>query len=173
MPDDPEFLQLFMTHQDGLRAYIRSMIREPGLADDVFQETSIVLWKEFARFDRARSFGAWARGIASHKVLKAYGQVRRRGIPLTPEAIAAITTAFDEREDVLEAERLALRSCLARLSVYGRQLLTLRYEESLPLSQLAERVGRTEEAVHKALVRVRAALGKCVDLSVRANEGAP
>jgi DNA-directed RNA polymerase specialized sigma24 family protein len=74
--------------------------------------------------------------------------------------------------DVLEAERQALRSCLARVSTYGRQLLTLRYEESLPLSQLAERVGRTEEAVHKALVRVRAALGKCVDLSVRASEGA-
>jgi len=171
MNPNPEFLALFLQHQDGIRAFIRSLVRDRGAADDVFQETSIVLWSEFDRYEPNRSFGAWARGIASNKVLKSYARNRRFSVALPPEAINAVAISFDERESNMEDERTALRACLEKLSDYGRQLLVLRYEHSLSVSALASRIARSEEAVHKALVRVRSALAKCVGLRIQSSKG--
>jgi DNA-directed RNA polymerase specialized sigma24 family protein len=38
----------------------------------------------------------------------------------------------------------------------------LRYQEALPLPEIAEQTGSTLEAVHKALVRIRQQLRDCV-----------
>lgn len=167
MDGNSQFLQLFVAHQDGVRAFIRAMVRDPSTADDVFQETAIVLWQEFERYDQTRSFGAWARGIAGNKVLKAYARGRRRGVVLSPEAIDAVAGSFDVQEPEMEEERQALRACVERLPEHGRNLLELRYEKALSIAELAERVKRSEEAVHKALVRLRAALSKCVSFRLR------
>lgn len=165
---DCDFLRLFSLHQDGIRAYIRSMVRDPATADDVFQETSMVLWREFDKYDKSRSFTAWGRGIASHKVLKAYAKRHRNTVALSPEAIEAVAVAFDQQEADMEEERIALRSCYERIPEHTRKLIALRYgDEHLSIAQLAERVSRSHEAVHKALVRIRAALAKCIGLRLR------
>ena len=167
MEGDPEFLKLFLAHQDGIRAFIRSMVRDPATVDDVFQETAMVLWQEFDRFDRSRSFGAWARGIAGNKVFKAYARERRRGVSLSPDLIEKVAGAFDEIEPVMQDERTALGICCERLTEHSRRLLQLRYGETLSVAELALRIGRSEEAVHKALVRTRSALAKCIEQRLR------
>ncbi len=47
-----------------LMAYIRCLIRDPGLVEDVFQETLITAWRRFEDFDSTRTLGACLRGIA-------------------------------------------------------------------------------------------------------------
>src|SRR6186997_1869701 len=73
-----EFLRLFLKHQSDIRAFIGSLIRDRHTREDVCQEVALVLWQEFHRYDRARSFGAWARGIAARKIMQRWEKTSRQ-----------------------------------------------------------------------------------------------
>jgi RNA polymerase sigma-70 factor (ECF subfamily) len=165
-----EFLTLFLKHQGDLRAFIGSMIRERSARDDVLQETALVLWREFDRYDRSRSFGAWARGFAANKVLQRLERETRSPISLPPEALPAILAAYERTEGPEEERREALDKCLQELPEKSRTLLTLRYEHGLSLVQLGERVHSTMDAAHKALSRIRTRLQACVERRLRLAE---
>ena len=162
-----EFLRLFLEHQADLRAFVGSMLRSQAARDDVVQETALILWREFARYDRSRSFGAWARGIAGNKVLQRLTQESRSGLSLPPEALPAILAAYERTDEPQNPRRVALQNCLRDLPEKSRSLLALRYEEGLSLVQTAERVQSTMDAVHKALSRIRTKLQACIERRLR------
>jgi RNA polymerase sigma-70 factor (ECF subfamily) len=170
-----DFLALFLRHQDDVRAFIGSMIRAADAREDVFQETALTLWREFDRYDPARSFGAWARGVAANKVLQRWDRDRRLPAAFPPEVVQAVLDAYDRTDgtggpDALRtgdhtADRAeALRECVGRLPDKSRGLLALRYERGLTLADTAAVVGSTLDAVHKALSRMRERLAECVRL---------
>ena len=66
-----DFLHFFRRAETDLRAFIGSVIRDPHAREDIFQEVSRTLWERFDDYDLERPFGAWARGIASRKMLEA------------------------------------------------------------------------------------------------------
>jgi RNA polymerase sigma-70 factor (ECF subfamily) len=158
-----EFLPLFLAHQVGIRAFIGSLVRDRHTRDDVFQDVALTLWHEFARYDRTRPFGAWARGIAANKVLQRWDKDRRLPVPFAPEAVAALLDAYErtEADELLHAD--ALQRCLEQLPERPRRLLALRYEQSLKLAQVAEHLGTTLDAAHKALARLRQRLQECIE----------
>jgi hypothetical protein len=49
------FLALFTKCQGRLQAFIRALVHDPTQADDVFQATSLVLWRSFATSSTERS----------------------------------------------------------------------------------------------------------------------
>ena len=59
---------------------------------------------------------------------------------------------WDERLDALRA-----REVLASLAPHHRVALTLRYADGLPVSEVAEHLGRTVHATEALLVRARRA----------------
>jgi RNA polymerase sigma-70 factor (ECF subfamily) len=173
MDRQEEFLKLFLKHQADVKAFIGSMIRDRHARDDVFQEVALVLWREYERYDPSRSFGAWARGIAAKKVMQRWEKHNRLPIPFSPEAIQAVLDAFDRTEVAVSAREEALRQCVEQLPEKSRRLLALRYEESLKLGEIADRLQATLDAVHKALSRIRARLLRCIERRLlAAQEGA-
>ena len=167
------FLRLFLPEQASVRAFIRATVWDRARCDDLFQEVALVLWRELDRYDPARPFGAWARGVAGKTVLKSYRDVRRSPAMLSPEAIQALEAAFAQmaaggetpsrstRED-------ALRVCLEQLPERARALVQLRYRESLKAAEIASRLMSSPDAVQKALSRLRDSLQKCVERRLRA-----
>ena len=106
------FLKLFRTHETDLRAYVNAVVREASARDDVFQEVALALWRSFERFDGDRPFGAWARGVATHKVLDFQRRSTRRAVVLSAAAIDAVHRAFDELPPCTTARQAALEECL-------------------------------------------------------------
>lgn len=168
MDDRDEFLNLFLQHQADLRAFIGAVLRDRAARDDLLQETALVLWKEFERYDRSRPFGAWARGIAAKKLLQRLDRGEPRSASLPEAAVPAILAAFDRTGGPDDARRDALQACLDRLAERSRRLLTLRYEQGYSVAQLAQELGRSTEAVYKALARIRLKLRECIDQRLRA-----
>jgi RNA polymerase sigma-70 factor (ECF subfamily) len=158
-----EFLTLFLEHQVGVRAFIGSLVRDRHTRDDLFQEVALTLWHEFPRYDRGRSFAAWARGVAANKVLQRWHKDNRQPVPFPPEAIQALLDAYDRSETTGSFKADALEQCLEQLPEKSRRLLTLRYERSLKLGEIAEHLQTTLDAVHKALSRIRERLAECVE----------
>src|SRR5438034_9183142 len=63
-----EFADYLRQHQSQLFGYLHSLVRDLNDADDLFQQTTVILWNKFADFDRERSFIAWACGVARLEV---------------------------------------------------------------------------------------------------------
>jgi RNA polymerase sigma-70 factor (ECF subfamily) len=158
--DHERFISLFLRHQNELQAFVLSVVRDWDRAQDIIQDAALVLWRRADSYDPNYSFGAWARGICAKMLLK--NRVReRRARQLAPEAVAAIVEAFDASEQ--QAPRVeALRGCVARLGEGARDLLHWRYRDGLPVAEIAQRSERTVPAVSQALLRLRAALERCI-----------
>lgn len=159
------FLPLFLKHQNDLQAVIRSFVRDRAAADDVFQETALVLWKKFETYDPSRPFGAWARGVAVRKVLQRFDRNRREPVSLSPETIEAVIAAEPDGCDEVCApdQRDALRHCMRLLPEKSGRLVKMRYEQGLSLQAMADAIASTLDAVNKALSRIRVELKKCID----------
>src|SRR5947208_2883214 len=63
-----EFVRLLMQHQSLIRGFIFTLLPYRSEADDLFQRTSIVLWRKFDQFQVGSDFGAWACQIAKLEV---------------------------------------------------------------------------------------------------------
>ena len=68
-PRYEEFVRLFVAHEGRLRAFIRALLPTWADVDEVMQETSLVAWRKFARFERGTNFMAWAATIARFEAL--------------------------------------------------------------------------------------------------------
>lgn len=160
--DPAEFLELFLAHEGELRAFIGAVVREAQAREDVFQEVARILWRDFAKFDRTRRFGAWARGIASNKVLEEHRRRARSPLSFAPEVVEAIRDAYDATEAKPGAREEALRQCVQQLPEKSRALLALRYGDGLKCGTIARRLGQSIEAVYQSLSRLRGALEGCI-----------
>ncbi len=158
-----EFLQLYARHQSRVQAYIRSLVPDATNADDVFQASSLVLWRSFSTFDRDKAFLPWALGIARHQVLM-FWRTRRRDRHIFSEAL--IATLADEAVDraARSSDRQrALDACVEALPPRQQDLVRLFYGEKQSADAIAIRWERTVHAVYKALKMMRKSLLECVE----------
>ena len=107
-----EFAELLRHHQTQLFGYIYSLVRDLDDADDLFQQTSLVLWDKFAQFDAAKSFISWACGVARYEVLNFLRSRSRNRLYFSDQLNLALVEAqeslehqqLDERRDALAFE---------------------------------------------------------------------
>jgi RNA polymerase sigma-70 factor (ECF subfamily) len=159
--DAQDFLPLFLRCEADLKAFIGSLVLDPHLRADVFQEVALALWRQIDAYDPSRPFGAWARGIAAKKVLQMRDKNARFPIAFSSETIEAVLQAY-ERTDA-DADRAdALRECVRLLPEKARLLLTQRYENNLPCDEIARASGSTVDAVYQNLSRIRGRLEECI-----------
>lgn len=163
MTAQQSFLQYLSQHQDDLKAFIGSLVTDRAHREDIFQETALTLWRKFDEFDHARSFGAWARGVAAKKILQAKRSNQRFPAPFDPVLIAQIQDAFEATEDEVSLRERALQHCLKKLPEKSRDLLDHHYRQRRSGAAIARTSGRTSAAVFKHLSRIRQQLARCME----------
>jgi len=67
--DVEAFEMLFQQYQKNVYGWIIRIVRNPAAAEELTVETFWRVYRSRARFDPARSFGAWARRIATNLAL--------------------------------------------------------------------------------------------------------
>ena len=148
------FLKHLLLHQDDLRAFIGSLVSDRARRDDVFQEVALTLWTIFDRYDTSRSFGAWARGIAANKILKAKRQDRRFPMPFSPDMVQEILDAFAASEPDPECLReRGLQHCLKKVPDSGQLLLASFYAERLSCADIAKQSDLSVEAIYQQIAK--------------------
>lgn len=162
-----EFAERLARHQGQLLGYIYSLVRDLDDADDLFQQTSLVLWDKFDQFDASRSFVGWACGIARYEVLNFLRSRRRDRLYFSDELSLALIEAQQELEnDELEERRVALAGCMKKLKDRDRELLAACYGRSAGIREAAGARGRSTQSIHNSLRRIRRALFDCVRRSL-------
>jgi RNA polymerase sigma-70 factor (ECF subfamily) len=162
-PSDQEDLVGLMTQYQGrLYAYILSLLGDAEAANDILQETNIVLWRESRQYVPGTNFKAWSFRIA-HFQCMAYRQKQLRDkIVFSDEVVAALAIESKELDDRYEQRSAALERCLEQIQARSREVLRLRYAENLAVIELARKMGRTPNAISQLLFRARQWLIECV-----------
>ncbi len=156
------FLRSFTANEAAIRAYVRRMVPTRGDADDVMQETSVVLWEKFDTLREAEDFRAWAFGVARFEVLAWLRDKGRDRLVLNEDVIARLADEAEEDEPRLERQREALEDCLAKVAPDQRQLLMQAYSDESRIQDVARHSGRTVPGFYQWLHRMRKLLLDCI-----------
>jgi RNA polymerase sigma-70 factor (ECF subfamily) len=166
-----EFALRLRQHQTQLFAYIYSLVRDLDDADDVFQQTSLVLWDKFDLYDPSRSFVAWACGVARFEVSNFVRSRNRQRLFFSDNLAMILIDAHEELgEEPLEERRSALAGCMKKLRQRDQDLLDACYGRSVRIPDVARSWGRSSQSIHNSLRRIRRMLFECVSRSL-AQEG--
>ncbi|MCP5535747.1 MAG: sigma-70 family RNA polymerase sigma factor [Akkermansiaceae bacterium] len=167
-----EYLQLVTRHQAAICGYIRSIA--PGVtADDVLQETNIVLWEKAGEFEPGTNFKAYAFRIAHFKTLEALrAQKRDHWLQFDSDILESIARHQVEVETDQAGRQHALRQCMTELDDEQRRLIHLRYTDGQTVRQIAEDMQRSEGALQQLYFRLRNALRQCIERKL-IEEGGP
>ncbi len=170
-PEDHErFAELLRVHHTQLFGYLYAMVQNISDAEDLYQETAIVLWRKFGEFREGTSFFAWARATGRYAALN-FLRVRKVRRRFSVELQADLSEAFDELDSSLLQARLeALDECKKSLKEADAQLLNTCYGDARSFREIAEQLGRSVKSVYDALGRIRAALMKCIESKVAEKE---
>jgi RNA polymerase sigma-70 factor (ECF subfamily) len=158
------FLRLFLQNERRLYAYILLLVPNRADADDLLQEVSLAAWDAFDASSPPTDFLAWVRRIAYFKVLNFSKQARRARLRLSQVFVERVAETAAQQAEVLQLDerREALARCLEKLPPRDRELLARRFAEGATTRSTSEQLGRSVEAVYKALAKIRQVLFECV-----------
>jgi RNA polymerase sigma-70 factor (ECF subfamily) len=157
-----EVLGRLLGRRAWLLSYIRALVQDYALAEDVFQEVCLALLRRGGEVTPGRGLEGYFLKAARHAALAALEE-RGRAAPLSPGFLETLDEAWSFVPEPADPGRLnALRRCIERLQERARRLLRLRYDELLSGRTLAERIGTSTQGAYVALSRVHRALRKCV-----------
>ena len=162
---------LLLSHRAMLLGYVVSIVRDPDLAEDVFQNVAVVVLDKAGAVARDEDFPAWARRVARLESLTALRKRKRAPELLDHSVLEMLEGHWSATETAPAPARKALRECVERLSPYARQLIHMRYVEDLSALAVAERLNRSPNTIYVALSRTYRHLAGCVQRRL-AREGA-
>lgn len=161
------FTQLFEADKNRLYAYIYAYMLDYAAADDIFQETSMTLWREFEKFEIGSNFSKWANGIAFNRV-RSYRQSHKK------YKLGINDDILHELEEVISITETSkkpskwwhLQSCSALLPDSLKAVYKAFYVEELQAQEIADTTGRSIFSIRKSIHKLRKMLFDCVEQKV-------
>jgi len=152
--------------QPRIAAFIHSLVPNFQDADDILQNVAVVTVEKFEKFDRNRSFSAWANGIARNLILKYYsGKGKKRAI-LDIDAIKNIAQVYEQESQSIHDQKefieKTLKKCLMQLKGKWKKMVDMHYMDEFSPARIAQQLGMTQNNVFVSLHRIRLSLKKCV-----------
>jgi RNA polymerase sigma-70 factor, ECF subfamily len=155
------FVRLFSREARRVYSFILTLVFNHNDADEIFQNTSVVLWNKFDAFAEGTSFFSWACRIAYLEVLN-YRRSRRELLGLSEEALESLAAEAQSLADGHDVLGEALAECLEKLSRADRDMVNLRYYHRRAPKEIADVRSKSIHSVYRALSRIHNALHECI-----------
>lgn len=166
-----EFMELCSSHQRQLLGYIFTLVRNMDDAEDLLQQTSLILWRKFDDFQSGTDFMRWACSVAHLEVLSFLRRKQRDSLHLDEQLLMQLADTRLGRAKLYERYREGLRQCRERLAEADRELLLLCYGGTLSTKEVAVKLSRSTDSIYHSLQRIRRALFDCITRAVAQEEG--
>ncbi len=165
--DPSAFDELLTRYQHRLYRYLLRIVREPALAEDLFQQTWLRVVEKARQFDERRSFEGWlftiARNLALDHLRRYQPESLDEPLPGEPTGeprearLAADSPSALDR--VLQRERWErLAAAMDLLPWIYREILTLRFEEEMEEMKVEEMADVLDVPLSTAKTRLRRGL---------------
>ncbi len=156
-----QFLRLYVSHEEALLGFVRTLVPSREDAREVMQEVAVVLWQKLDALDDFANFRPWAFTVARFKAMAWLRDQKRDRLVFDEDVLKLLADEMTEHADAYEAERRALEVCVEKLDHAQRKLLDAAYAPGARMDDLARAGGRSPMSIYKALHRIRLALMNC------------
>lgn len=164
------FVRELTRNQNGVFAYILSLVGNPDAARDILQDTNVVLWRKAGEFQEGSNFMAWALGVARLEVLAFRRDHQRDRHVFDDRVLEQLTSEYAASADDPDDRQRAFEDCFEQLPARQRELLAARYAPDGSVKEMAEQRGQSAGALSVTLSRIRKALANCI--KAKLNEAA-
>jgi RNA polymerase sigma-70 factor (ECF subfamily) len=165
--DTEAFGRLVRVHQDAIYGLIVRMMRDPGLAEELTQDSFLKAYRALDSFRGASRFSTWLYRIAvnachDHRGSQA-AQTRSRETTIDLPELTVVSTAAGP-DEAAEFREMAehFEAGLAALEPAHREAFLLRHQEGLEYEEIAEvlgiSAGNAKVRVHRAREAILAGL---------------
>jgi len=166
--DGQNISQMLLAYRDVLFSYIMALVRDVSEAEELFQETALVILNKEKEGIQVNRFGPWSREIARRKILEYWDERKiRKARFLSAEALDALDAEFSRRDEA-GGERigellLRLQQCIRELPEHLRRCIDFRYTHGLSFREIGKKLSRSGGAAQVMLSRIRQKLLECVE----------
>jgi RNA polymerase sigma-70 factor (ECF subfamily) len=160
LADTAAFETLMRRHQQRIFYLLNRFSRDPGVAEELCQETFLRAWRKLASFEGRGPFGGWLTRLAYNVFLQ--HQRRRRHQPdarsLEEPAMASAADEAAATPGPTGSEP-DLERLLAAVSAAEQRLLVLTYAEGLSATEIGAMLGvspgTVKSQIHRAKNKIR------------------
>jgi RNA polymerase sigma-70 factor, ECF subfamily len=163
---------LITRHQRRIFSYIYTLVPDRHDAEDLLQETNVVICEKFDQFEEGTDFVAWACQIAYWRIRYSRQKFARAKVIFNQDLLEAVARTAGMMAEELDDRHVALGDCLKQLHPRDREFILARYEPGSNVKEAASRCGRSMDAAYKALNRLRKLLHDCVSNRLPSNRTA-
>ena len=167
-----EYVRLQSRYQPRVFSFILTLVPHWADAEEILQETNVVLWRKFDTFNPGSNYLGWAKRVAYLEVLKYRRRNKKKLLLFSDEVLEKIADDEAEMAEGLQIQRQSLMQCIRKLPDKDRNLIQVRYAEDATVKHVADQLGRSTDAIYKSLRRVRHALLNCVQRLTSAEDRA-
>jgi len=173
--DREAFATIVQRFERPLRAWLATHA-PPGIdVDDIAQASFIAAYTRLSDYTPGTNFAAWLFTIARYQLQTETTRLRRIAdyhSRYAPDLLARELERRTNQPATIDEEQFTrLSACLEAIDHRRRQFLTWRYDEAIPLSEMAKRSGRSVAAVKKQLWLLRRQLQECIEGKLVTSQG--
>ena len=170
-----EFEVVVRRYERPLRAWLAAH-SPPGVdVDEIAQRSFVAAFTRLSEFEPGTNFAAWLFAIAQYQLRTETTRLRRIADYHARYGPDLLQLEMDRRcngpPEMWTARLEHLQSCRDALGEHLRRFVNWRYDEEIPLDEMAVRCGRSVAAVKKQLWKIRQQLQQCVETRMAASEG--
>ena len=162
-----QFVSHWTRYEPRVFAYIYTLLPNWADAQDVLQETSIVLWQKLAEFAPGTDFVRWACRVAYFEVQKHRHRQHVRKMLLSESFVDLLAKQMGDSSEDIQTLMAALGPCVEMLKSPERELIRMHYLQGISVKSTATQLGHSSEAAYKSLQRVRRKLFDCIRRAIR------
>jgi RNA polymerase sigma-70 factor (ECF subfamily) len=153
--DESAFRLLYERLAERVFRYAFSLLHNRHLAEEVAQETMVVVWRQAAKFEGRSKVSTWVFGIARFRALDLLRKEQRGArVPETTLVEPDPAPAVHDRERALGA--------IKTLPEEQREVVFLTFYEGLSYSEIASMLGIPEGTVKSRMYYARRALAEAL-----------
>lgn len=168
---DSDFVSLLASCQRPVFLYAMSLLGNVDDAEEVVQESGLVMWKKFREYQPGTDFVRWACQIARFQSLQLRARRFRRPQVFSNDFLSMFAAAAEERTQAdHEARRQAFLKCMQGLKASDRDLIVRRYRKGASTRDVAAALNRSPQGTRRSLQRIRETLARCVHLRLGREE---
>lgn len=151
---------IFVRHRDKVFRFVRRMVRDPALADDITSQVFLDVWRAADSFEGRARVSTWLLAIARFKALHALRA--RTFASIDGDEALDVADPADTPEFSCEKrqQRHAVHTGIFQLSAPHRRVIELYYFRELTIDEIARTIGAPPATVKSRLFYARKQLAR-------------
>ena len=162
--DERDFVSLISTNQRRIFAYIITLVPNRSDAEEIMQETTLLMWEKRNDFVPETDFIAWGNRIAYYKIMNYRRKaMRQRKVVLDEQQFVKIEEQANAKCRQTEDILYKLDDCIKKLPKSDRKIIYMKYSQDINAKKIASQINKSVRSIYLSISRIHGLLLRCIE----------